>query len=234
MSTKKILLVAATLQEVESIALALDCSPSAVVESGRPFQLYRGERVDCLITGVGQFFTTLALTTTLIHNNYGAAVQAGIGGSFSGDYPIGSVVSVVEDAFADCGAETRDGFLDLFEMGLWNPEQSPFLKGMVLQQPSSIQEATKLPSVRGVTVNRTLSAESSIAWISEHFSPVTVSMEGAPFLYMCAHFGISCLQVRAISDRVGPRNKESWDIPAAIGALQEPVCECIEMILGSV
>lgn len=232
MSPKKILLVAATVREIEDIAASLGCNGIRSVECNGGGALLQSEKLDCLVTGVGQFFTTLALTETFKQGSYATAIQVGIGGSFSDEYPIGSVVSIVEDGFADCGAESLDGFLDLFEMGLWDPDKAPFSKGIVLQQPYALRRMTGLPEVRGVTVNRTLSSPGSINWVVERFSPIAVSMEGAAFLYLCAYFGVPCLQIRAISDRVGPRNKSAWDIPGALKALQKPACGIITRLIA--
>jgi futalosine hydrolase len=232
MSPKKVLLVAATVREVEDIALSLGCNGIGSTESNGAGALLQSEQLDCLVTGVGQFFTTLALTETFRQGSYATAIQVGIGGSFSDDYPIGSVVSIVEDGFADCGAESLDGFLDLFEMGLWEPDKTPFSNGIVLQQPRALRQISGLPEVRGVTVNRTLSSQGSIRWVVERFSPIAVSMEGAPFLYLCAYFGVPCLQIRAISDRVGPRDKAAWDISGAIKELQKPVCDIVTRLFS--
>lgn len=228
MTVSKVLLVSATIDEVRGIAERFGLRRAqGNSKSGHASHVLVGDGVDCLITGVGQFFVTLSLVQLLTERSYKVAIQAGIGGSFSDRHPLGSVVSVVEDAFGDCGAESSSGYLDLFEMGLWNRESYPFTNGMVLQQSCSLRTVAKLPTVRGVTVNRTLSSDESIRWIVERFAADVVSMEGAPFLCVCAHFGVPCLQIRSISDRVGPRDKSLWDIPGAIAALEKPVCDTI-------
>lgn len=231
MTVEKVLLVSATLDEVRGIIKKLGLSEDRVKgRIGPPGKLFVGNEVDCLITGVGQFFVTLSLVQLLTRCEYKLVIQAGIGGSFSDRYPLCSVVSIVEDAFGDCGAESPSGYLDLFEMGLWDNERYPFSEGIVLQQPGSLRGLIGLPSARGVTVNRTLSSEQSIRWIAGRFAADVVSMEGAPFLCICAHFGLPSLQIRSISDRVGPRDKSLWDIPGAIESLEEPVCKIINLI----
>ena len=228
MTINKVLLVSATIDEVRGIVNRFGLRGYEEKNGdSTPGNLLVGDEVDCLITGVGQFFVTLSLVQRLTTCTYKLAVQAGIGGSFSDRHPLCSVVSVVEDAFGDCGAESPSGYLDLFEMGLWNGERYSFTEGMVLQQPSSLRASMELPLVKGVTVNRTLSSEQSIRWMIDRYSPDVASMEGAPFLYVCEYFGLPCLQISSISDRVGPRDKSLWDIPGAIAALEDPVCDII-------
>jgi futalosine hydrolase len=72
-----------------------------------------------------------------------------------------------------------------------------------------------------VTVNRVLSDPRSIAWVEERYAPDVVSMEGAAFLYTCLMHEVPCVQLRAISDRVGPRDTSTWDIPGAVAALNK-------------
>ena len=41
-------------------------------------------------------------------------------------------------------------------------------------------------------------------------------MEGAAFFYACLFEGITCSQIRTISNRVEKRNRDNWDIPLAV------------------
>jgi len=53
------------------------------------------------------------------------------------------------------------------------------------------------------------------------------SMEGAAFFYACLQKGIEPLQLRAISNYVVPRNRESWRMQEAIVALNEQLQELL-------
>ncbi|HEY9083244.1 MAG TPA: hypothetical protein VIN73_07910, partial [Vicingaceae bacterium] len=75
--------------------------------------------------------------------------------------------------------------------------------------------------VKGITVNTTHGDETSIAKVKNLFHPQVESMEGAAFLYACLLEGISCLQIRAISNKVERRNKDNWDIKLAVKNLTE-------------
>jgi futalosine hydrolase len=55
--------------------------------------------------------------------------------------------------------------------------------------------------------------------ISEKYHPDIETMEGAAFFYICSRENIPFLAVRAVSNRVEPRNKEKWNIPLAISNL---------------
>jgi futalosine hydrolase len=46
-------------------------------------------------------------------------------------------------------------------------------------------------------------------------------MEGATFFYICCREKIPFLALRAISNKVEPRNKSNWDIMLALNNLSE-------------
>lgn len=222
--SRKALLVSATALEVSSTLHAI--FPSAAGDLGvrdlgvgTPGTFFEGERIDCIITGVGQMLCAMHLAPLLATGRYSRAVQAGLAGSFSERFPKRSTVVVSEESLADLGAESPEGFLDLFEMRLLGPDVPPFSNGRLLSAPPSLRSLSELPSVRSVTVNRVLSDARSIAWVRERFEPDIVNMEGAAFLYACGVHGVPGVCVRSISDMVGPRDKGQWDISGAVATL---------------
>ncbi|MEZ4688453.1 MAG: hypothetical protein R3B47_21045 [Bacteroidia bacterium] len=76
-------------------------------------------------------------------------------------------------------------------------------------------------SLRVITVNRVHGSLSGIQKLSETWPQAQVeSMEGAAVFLSAKKAGIPCLQFRAISNYVEPRNKEAWDIPLALKSLR--------------
>jgi len=140
------------------------------------------------------------------------------------------VVLVGEEIIADLGAESPQGFLDIFDMGLIPRDQQPFSGGLLRTTLPDCVKTMNLPSVRSVTVNRVLSDPRSIGWIEGRYEPDIVSMEGAAFFYTCLIHGLPCAQIRAISDRVGPRDTSTWDIPGAIEALNARLVELLRLL----
>src|SRR5471030_1055359 len=78
-----------------------------------------------LVTGVGSIATTYALTRELQNNKYDLIIQAGVGGSFDCDIPLGEVVFVTSDQYGDLGAEDHDEYIDIFDMGLMEGDTHP-------------------------------------------------------------------------------------------------------------
>lgn len=228
MSGQKILLVTATGFEIQPTLDFFGCSAPSLKGLGAPGAFVETAAFDCLVTGVGQLQCAAHLMSRLSVAKYSFVLQAGVAGSFSPRYPKRAVVVVGEELLGDCGAEAGDGFLEIGEMGLLPNDGSPFSNGVLRAvQPAQVG-LLGLPSVRSVTVNRTLAHSQSISWITRRFSPDIVNMEGAALFYVCLLKGVPCIQLRAISDMVGPRDRATWDIPGAVEALNSKVIFLIQ------
>jgi futalosine hydrolase len=148
------------------------------------------------------------------------AVNIGIAGSYRDDLVTGEVVIPVSDCFADAGVETNDGFLTLAEAGLEDPDRFPFMGGWINAENRFVAKAVKvLRPVRAVTVNTATGSQNNIKMISKRYHPDIETMEGASFFYICSRENIPFLALRAVSNRVEPRNKEKWNIPLALNNL---------------
>ncbi len=172
-----------------------------------------------LITGVGMVATTWQLAQSFGRNRPGLALQAGIAGALDPQLKVGDVFHVTAERFGDLGVEETDGRLtDLFEMDLLEPDTPPFVNGFLRNTVAA--ENRFLPTVQGLTVNKVHGSALSIAAIRRKYPDAQVeSMEGAAFFYACQLAAIPFLEIRSISNYVEPRNREAWDLPAAIGNL---------------
>jgi futalosine hydrolase len=83
-----------------------------------------------------------------------------------------------------------------------------------------------LPKVAGITVQTVSGRKETNKERFRIFSPEVESMEGAAFFYVCLMEGIPFIEIRAISNYVGERDKSKWEIPFALKNLSE-VCKDI-------
>lgn len=185
-----------------------------------------------LVTGVGGISTAWGLKQWLSNNPYpDLAINAGIAGSYSGELKIGDVVMPVTDRFADMGIEIGDKLMTMFEAGLMDPDEFPFEGGVIHVRNKYIERAGNiLRKVNGITVNLCSGSEATIVRLKNKFNPDIETMEGATFFYICAREKIPFLSVRAISNKVEPRNKDSWDIPLALENLAGKMKELLLML----
>jgi futalosine hydrolase len=211
----KILYISATNSEVE----ALTKMPGIVSFPGG----YRFEKcmISVLITGVGSISTAWAMKQWLSSNTKpDLAINAGIAGSYIEGLKIGNVVTPVTDCFADVGIETGNNFLTLAEAGLSDPDKFPFKGGYIVADNRYAKNVAKqLPPVRAITVNTATGSAATIERLTNKYNPEIETMEGATFFYICAMERLPFLAIRAISNRVEPRDRIKWDISLALNNL---------------
>jgi futalosine hydrolase len=200
----KILLVAATRAEISQTIENFKLPDGNFLESAD---------FDVLITGVGMTATAFALGQTL-SDKYKLVLNLGIAGSFDHNIPLGALVNVKSDEFAELGAEDNAGFLTIEDLG--------FGKGSYNAVNNLLNDRVlSLQKVKGITVNKVHGNRESIDLIIKRLNPTTESMEGAAVLYCCQQMDIPCLQIRSISNYVEPRNREHWKIGLAIANLNK-------------
>ncbi|MER6343644.1 futalosine hydrolase [Streptomyces sp. NPDC001595] len=148
---------------------------------------------------------------------YHLVVSAGIGGGFAPEAPVGSLVVADEITAADLGAETADGFLPVTELGF----------GTVTHRPPEtlVREVAAATGARAgavLTVSTvTGTAERAAALRARHPRALAEAMEGFGVAEAAAVHGLPVLELRAVSNPVGPRDRAAWRIGEALQALAE-------------
>jgi futalosine hydrolase len=215
-----ILIVSATYLEIEPLLTHFNF----IEQPNQKLRKYtfKNHQIDVLIPGVGMTYTAYWLGKTLNTKLYDGAINLGLAGTFDANIKIGEVVNVHSDRIAELGAEDGEKFLSLIDMDLIEDEDFSLQNGEMINAIPIENEFTKtLQKVSAITVNTTHGEESSIENIKMLFNPQIETMEGAAFFYACLLEGISCLQLRAISNKVERRNKENWDIKLAVQNLTD-------------
>lgn len=171
--------------------------------------------VEYLVTGIGIMYTSYALLKKILKTPYDLVINVGIAGSYTETLALGDVVRVNKDCFGDLGVLTKDdSLMNVFDLE-WIKPKNPLYENGNLIETSMLN--TDLVSVKGITVNTANGSKRSIQTIKNKYPEASVeSMEGAAVFYTCIKENISCLQIRAISNYVEPRNKKNWKTSLAI------------------
>lgn len=184
-------------------------------------------RFEVLITGIGSMSTAYWLTKTIDKHRPDLLIQAGVGGSFSGSYPPGSLVLVNEEVTGDVGVEENNEFRDVFDMGL--PQISaPYTGKSLVNDDEDMLLRYNLPLVKAVTISEITTRPERIAQLQQKYQPVVESMEGAAFHYIALIEKIRYIQLRAVSNMVGERDKSKWKMKEAIAALNEQLIRMVD------
>lgn len=181
-----------------------------------------------VVTGVGMLNTAYELTKHLQISRYDLVLQVGVAGSYVTNIAPGDLVFVTSDQYGDLGAEDHDNYLDIFEMGLINPNVPPYIVGKMLTPLLPVHNRIRLPQVSGLTVNTVSGNERTIKLRNEKYHCDIESMEGAALHYVCLREKIPFAQVRAISNYVAPRDKNQWKMQEAIINLNKWLIDFIE------
>ncbi|MFF1376531.1 futalosine hydrolase [Streptomyces sp. NPDC058308] len=185
---------------------------------------------DVLAVGVGPAAaaagTATALARAAADRPYGLVVSAGIGGGFPPHAPVGSLVVADEITVADLGAETPGGFAPVTELGF----------GAVTHRPprSLVREAADACGAATGTVltvsTVTGSAERAAELLRRHPRALAEAMEGFGVAEAAALHGLPVLEIRAVSNPVGPRDRAAWRIGEALTALGDAFGKCAPVL----
>lgn len=210
----RILLAAATPFEVKNLADRLPAS------------------VQPVITGVGLVSTAYHLQKAITAYIPDLVLQAGIAGCFDPTRPLGSVVVVSEEVIADLGVEENGRFKDLTGLGLLDPDEFPYTAGLLPNPHVDGLNVLGLPKVRSASVSEITTRPERIRWYGEHYAPVVESMEGAALHYVCLQEKVPFLQVRALSNYIGERDKSRWQMGLSLDRLQEAITNIVDTLNG--
>ncbi len=225
----EVLLVSATPFEVAPVLERLERD----FEKGPDGAFTQGNlRVLPLITGVGPITTAWHLGRLFAQYRPNWALHVGVAGAFDHSMALGDVVQIVVDRFADVGVEEADGrFTDVFELGLANADEPPFEGGWLRNVAAA--EARFLPAVTGLTVSRVHGYGPSIEAIRQKYPQAQVeTMESAAFFYACLRAETPFSAIRALSNYVEPRRRESWELGLAIERLNAVVADMLQTLVG--
>ncbi len=182
--------------------------------------LYTGESARLKVyfhqSGVGMLATAVSLMRLVWEEKPDLVIQAGIAGCFDRSIPLGKVVIIKEESLGDMGVEEDGKWKDLFDLKLEKSSYPPFERRKLPNPWLSKYNLLTLPEVNAVTVNQVSTGTDRIQQVVKKYNPVTESMEGAALHYICREANIPFLQIRAISNYVGERDKRHWKIKEAI------------------
>lgn len=182
------------------------------------------------VHGVGIPNTIFALTSLFQKAKPKLLIQIGIAGTLDDTLELGEVVQVVEECFTDLGAEDSDGsILSLFDLALEEKNSLPYIAGKI--RCDAAEDFEILTKVKGGTVNMVNGSASSIQQVKAKYPEVQVeTMEGGAAAFVCAKMNVPMIQIRAISNKVEPRNRDNWEIEKALVNLNEVAGQVIALL----
>ncbi len=186
--------------------------------------------LDCLllVTGVGPVAAALTVGRVLgrFEGDIGGVVNSGIAGGYDlAATPLASLVAATSEALPEYGIRTGAG---TDSAGLAFPQLCPAgapVFDRLPLDPAAAVAAMGLAPPPGVipgpavTVAGVSGDPDRAAILCRKYRARSESMEGFAVALAAAAAGLPFLELRAISNRVGCRPPEAWDLPGALAAL---------------
>ncbi|MFC0190110.1 futalosine hydrolase [Fictibacillus aquaticus] len=180
------------------------------------------KRVDVVLAGVGPVSAAIETTKALQKEEYSLVICAGIAGGFTDKADVGSVVVASEIVSADLGAESPDGFIPLDDLGFGSSTRIAVEEHLAGALTSAL-EATGIITNRGTVLTLstvTGTAETTADLQAREPDAVAEAMEGYGVASAARSYNVPVLELRAISNAIGPRVRSAWRIKDALAALE--------------
>ncbi|WP_024759929.1 futalosine hydrolase [Streptomyces exfoliatus] len=236
----RILIVTAVAAEADSVAAGLghdtpetagDTAWESLALPGGLTLRRHADGADLLVGGVGPAAVAAATGTALAYASladatartpYDLVVSAGIAGGFAPHAPIGTVVVSEAIVAADLGAETPDGYLAVEELG-FGRSVHPIPHSLTGPLAAALRAAgrphTVAPVLTVSTVTGTAGRTAELA--GRHPAAAAEAMEGFGVAEAAAAYGVPVVEIRAVSNAVGPRDRSAWRIGEALDSLRQ-------------
>ena len=183
-----------------------------------------------VLTGVGGVATTHNVLKAIHEKKPEYIIQAGICGAFNNNLDQGKVVLIFEEIMGDLGVQENGAWHDVFDLKLAEAGAFPFNEKKLINPYCEDWKKYGLPFVRSISVNEITTNQERIRALREKYTPVVESMEGAAFHYVCLHEKIPFMQMRAVSNFIGDRDKSNWKIENAIVNLNSELTRIIQLL----
>ncbi|MHA6760832.1 futalosine hydrolase [Streptacidiphilus sp. PAMC 29251] len=221
---RRLLVVTAVAPEAAAVLRGVPEGPEAESELVLPggYPLQRRGPVDVLVAGVGPAAAAAATATALAlaAQPYALVVSAGIAGGFAPLAAVGSLVVADAIVAADLGADTPEGFATVTELGFGRVRHKTAHSAGV----AAALRAAGLPTAVGpvLTVSTvTGTAARAEQLTGRHPGAVAEAMEGFGAAEAAAGHGTPVLELRSVSNPVGPRDRAAWRLGEAFAALEQ-------------
>lgn len=181
-------------------------------------------RFDVRVSGAGVGMAAACAAAVLVSGTYALAVSAGIGGGFADLAPVGSLVIADAIIAADLGAETPEDFRTAEELGFGENSMSAdaALAGRLQEVLARQRPSLKVHAGPVLTVaTATGTAATAEKWKRRHPLAAAEGMEGFGVACAARQHGVPCMELRGISNAVGPRDRAAWRIGDALAVLEQ-------------
>lgn len=179
-----------------------------------------GQLVDVVTTGVGKANAAAATALAIERTRPRAVLLCGIGGAYRGaGLAVGDVALATAEVHLDTGVGFGEAWRGMDELGFALVEGPPARFNRFDLDDARVRALARRLGVHACTFGtaEAVTADAIQAEALQRRHGVCVeSMEGAAAAQVALALGVPFLEVRGISNEVGDRERDRWDVPAAV------------------
>lgn len=225
------LVIAATARELSAALGAAVSLPQGAVAP----LLAHGREVLACVSGLGVINASLALGAALTRGDVDGVVCLGVAGSFDlSAHPLGAVRLVDREVWPEygllatgwCSADATALGFALGQVHRADGEAGPdaiVWDRVVWDASVNLVRLGLCPgpwdTAKSLTVSGVTADPERAGLLRARHQAGLENMEGFALAYGCALAGVPFVELRAVSNAVGARPPESWDLPGALDAL---------------
>ncbi|QJB55540.1 futalosine hydrolase [Pseudodesulfovibrio sp. zrk46] len=221
------LITTATTKEMKA---AFGHAGAPVVEQRevKEFEL-NGHQLLLSVTGVGLVNTALAAGKLLDTPGLKGVLNMGIAGAYDvEEFPLGTTTYAWQETWPEYGLLDEEGRVDPkaigFAQGKVNGEM---VWNRVKLNPTNDAETMGLPlgekwwRASSISVSAVTGDAQRAGWLKTAYNADIENMEGFAIAFAAMQKGLPFLEVRTVSNLVGSRYEEDWDLKGALAGLGE-------------
>lgn len=199
------------------------------------------------ITGIGSVNTASRLTRFIERVDPDLVIQAGIAGTFrDSGLGIGDVAVADREVYIHAGVENPASSYPLDPLpfplvegrketckGVFHPDPDFSETAQKSAENALFDAGVKVKKGVFITVSTITASSETERLLYNRFAPLAESMEGAAAAQTANLYGIPFVEIRAVSNFVGIRDKSRWNIPKACRNACSACAEVIRAVSGT-
>lgn len=187
--------------------------------------------IDVAVAGVGPAKAAARTAFVLGKTEYDLVMSAGIAGGFKKRAGIGDIVISERLIAAELGADAQKGFIPIDELGFGSNVIHADHQ-TVDRLSARLVEANQVVRTGSIlTLSTVTGSEEKAAALMQRFPYAQAeAMEGFGVATAAKEKNLPVLEIRAISNEIGPRDKGKWEIKEALAQLEKASASIAEVL----
>lgn len=177
------------------------------------------------VCGVGGTALAMDVIPFLEKGEYDLGILVGLAGGLPGATSLGQVVKIEHDIQGDLGVFEQGKYYSFEQIGLIEQKEKKTLYNVC----DNI--LPKIATLDALSTNILFDESDKNNLRHKYYETQIENMEGAAFQQICEEYELPYLQLRAVSNFIGERDKKNWKITEALKNLNKTLAPYLKTIV---